>query len=765
MNIENLIEKFCRFIISHKKKTLAIGLVLIAIITSGARFLETPTGYRAFVENDQPNYADILDLEEKYGMIDTLSFVIKPNEGDIFQKDVLRLIKELTELSWQTPHSTRVHSLTNHQYTTVDGDDINISDFIDDIEYLDDSDLKELKKLALKEKTLVNFIVSKSTKVSFINIYLDVPDQEGFEKPINFAENQKKLFNEKYPEIYVTVAGSARYSHNFQTTARTDATTMYPGFLILIIVLAYVFLRSAIASLLCLTIIFLSILPSMGTVGWLGFEVQPPLIMAPIIILTIALAHCIHILSIALTNMSEGMDKEHAMIESLKINFTPVFLTSFTTAVGMAGVNFGKIPAFSEMANTVVIGSGYSFIFSVTLLPALFMIFPVKSHGSPKLVLGILNRLGKLIYKFKFYFITFTVLISILLANLIPNLYFDDDFDSYFDKVDDWVEVKNIVNDEFGSSFFIFANLSSEKIDGITSPEYLEKLEEFSRWLEAQDEVATVTNVADIVKTLNQNMNGGFEEYYNIPKDKSLNAQYFLLYEFSVPYGMDLKNQMTADKSESRILIRMNMTTSRESILFNEKVNLWLEENLGSFKSRGVVGIPIMMPYVYRENTDGLIRGLIFSFSLIVIVIGTSLKSLRYGLISIVPNIVPFVLAYGVLAMFTHIVTFSHTVSILISIGLVVDATIHFLTKFKKAVLLGLSKEDSIQYCFKYVGYPIVIASICLFCGFLFLLQSSFQTNVVLGGMCSLIIIIALFIDLLLLPAILLLFGKKNEIK
>ena len=762
MNIENLIERFCRFIIFHKKKTLVIGLILIAIITSGASFLETPTGYRAFVENDQPNYADILDLEEKYGMIDTLSFVIKPNEGNIFQKDVLKLIKELTEISWQTPHSTRVNSLTNHQYTTVDGDDINISDFVDSVESLDNSDLKELKELALKEKTLVNFILSKSAKVSFINIYLDVPDQEGFEKPINFAEKQKKLFSEKYPEIFVTVAGSARYSHNFQTTARTDATTMYPGFLILIIFLSYIFLRSALASILSLTIIFLSILPSIGTVGWLGFEVQPPLIMAPIIILTIALAHSIHILSIALTNMSEGMNKEQAMVESMKINFTPVFLTSFTTAVGMAGVNFGKIPAFSEMANTVVIGSGYSFIFSVTLLPALFMILPVKSHGSPRFVLGILNSLGKLIYKFKFYFITFIGLASILLANQITNLYFDDNFDSYFDRVDDWVEVKNIVNDEFGSSFFIFANMSSEKTDGITSPKYLEKLDEFAKWLEAQDEVTTVTTVADVIKTLNKNMNGGSEEYYSIPNDKSLNAQYLLLYEFSVPYGMDLKNQMTADKAESRLLIRMNMITSRESILFNEKVNLWNEENLGTFKSRGVVGIPIMMPYVYRENTNGLMRGLLFSFSLIVIVIGLSLRSFRFGLISIVPNIVPFILAYGILAMFTHIVSFSHTVSILISIGLVVDATIHFLTKFKKANTLNLSQEDAIQYCFKYVGYPIIIASICLFCGFLFLLQSSFMTNFILGGMCALIIIIALFIDLLLLPALLLLFGKKS---
>tara|TARA_Y100000741_G_scaffold144436_1_gene109033 strand:+ start:3777 stop:6068 length:2292 start_codon:yes stop_codon:yes gene_type:complete len=763
MNFELIIENYTKGIISNKFKTLFLTLVIILFATSGARFLETPSGYRAFVENDQPNYQDILNLEEKYGMIDTLSYVIKPNNGDIFQKDALKLISELTDISWQTPYSSRVSSLTNHQYTTVNGDDININDFIEDVDSLTSPQIIKLKEIALKEKTIVNFILSESSKVSFVNINLDVPIGVGFDEPINFAEEQKKIFNEKYPEIFVTVAGSARYSHNFQTTAQSDAKTMYPGFLILIIFLSYVLLRSVTASIISLLVIFLSILPSLGSAGWLGFEAQPPLLIAPIIILTIALAHAIHILSIALTNMNEGMNKEDAIIESIKINFTPVFLTSFTTAVGVAGVNFGKIPAFSEMANTVVMGSAYSFLISITILPIVFMMVPIKPHGKPTVVLNLLKKLGLFISKFKYYLVLFIALASLYFINLIPNLYFDDDFDSYFDRVESWVEVKNIVNDEFGSSFFIFANLSSEETDGITSPKYLETLDKFAEWLEEQDEVVTVTSVSDIIKTLNKNMNGGSDEYYIIPDDKPLNAQYLLMYEFSVPYGMDLKNQMTADKSESRLLIRLNMTTSRESIKFAERTQTWIDQNLKEFKSDGIVGIPVMMPYVYRQNTDGLMRGLLFSFSFIVILIGITLKSFRYGLISMIPNIVPFILSYGVLALFTNIVTFSHTVSILISLGLVVDATIHFLTKFKKANSEGLNPDEAIQYCFKYVGYPIIVASICLFSGFLFLLQSSFQTNFVLGGMCALIIVIALVIDLLLLPAILLIFGKMKQ--
>jgi predicted RND superfamily exporter protein len=132
-------------------------------------------------------------------------------------------------------------------------------------------------------------------------------------------KSKKKLFNEKNPDIFVTVAGSARFSQNFQETAQSDATNMYPAFLVLIIILSYILLRSVSASLLSLIVIFLSILPSMGSAGWLEYQVLPPLIIAPIIILTIALAHAIHILSIALSNMNEGMQKDKAIIESKKL--------------------------------------------------------------------------------------------------------------------------------------------------------------------------------------------------------------------------------------------------------------------------------------------------------------------------------------------------------------------------------------------------------------------------------------------------------------
>jgi len=761
MNLEDRIENFGKILINHRIKVIFSTLIIIFTITFGMKFLETPSGYRGFVEDDFKYYQDVLDLEEKYGNIDVLTYVVKPDTGSIFQREVLNLIHELTEISWQTPYSSRVSSITNHQYTTVEGDDISISDFVNDISKMSQDEIENLYSLAVTEDAVVNFAMSESGKVGLVNINLEMPDDVNFKEPIDFAWKQKEYFEKKYNNVYVGVAGSAQFSQNFQTTSESDATKMYPSFLLLIIILTYILLRSVVASIISLTVILLSILPSLGAAGWLGFEVQPPLITAPIIILTISLTHAIHMLSIALTNMTEGMTKNEAIIESLKINFSPIFLTSFTTAVGIAGINFGDIPAYSEMANTVVIGAAIGFILSVTLLPSMFSLLPIKARKRKSYVINMLQKLGETIYKFKERFIIIISIICITVFSLIPNLTFDDFFGTYFDRVPEWLEVKNVVDPEFGSSFYIFSDVQSNETDGITNPEYLKKLDEFERWLITQDEVSDVSTISDVVKTLHKNMNGGLDEYYKIPDDKALIAQYLLLYEFSVPYGMDLKNQMTADKSDSRMLIRSNNNTSMEAVAFKQRVDEWLNKNIAPYNTEGVAGIPIMMPHLFVENTRGLVIGLLISFSFIILVVGSALRSFRYGLISIVPNIIPFVLGFGILTLVTNMVTAAHQFAVLISIGLVVDATIHFLSKYKKALSINLSPQEAIQYCFRYVGYPIIVASVCLFSGFLFLTQSMFYYNFIIGGMCALIISIALLIDLLLLPPLLLIFGKK----
>ena len=111
-----------------------------------------------------------------------------------------------------------------------------------------------------------------------------------------------------------------------------------------------------------------------------------------------------------------------------------------------------------------------------------------------------LQKLGEIIYKFKKRLIIVISILCITVFSLIPNLTFDDFFGTYFDRVPAWLEVKNVVDPEFGSSFYIFSDVQSNEIDGITSPEYLKKLDEFESWLITQDEVSDVSTISDVVK-------------------------------------------------------------------------------------------------------------------------------------------------------------------------------------------------------------------------------------------------------------------------
>ena len=190
----------------------------------------------------------------------------------------------------------------------------------------------------------------------------------------------------------------------------------------------------------------------------------------------------------------------------------------------------------------------------------------------------------------------------------LGNIYFDETWDNYFDRVPKWLEVKNVVDKEFGSSFFLFADITTGEDDGIADPKYHKKLEEFTNYLENQYTFINVTTVSNIIKSLNKNMNGGESKFYDIPDNKALISQYLLLYEFSVPYGMDLKNQMTANKADSRLLVRINYATATEVVKINNEIINWINENMSPYKTNGLAGIPIMFSYLNTENAKSTFK-------------------------------------------------------------------------------------------------------------------------------------------------------------
>jgi len=149
---------------------------------------------------------------------------------------------------------------------------------------------------------------------------------------------------------------------------------------------------------------------------------------------------------------------------------------------------------------------------------------------------------------------------------------------------------------------------------------------------------------------------------------------------------------------------------------------------------------------------------------LISFILTFALSSLKMGLVSLLVNIAPAALAFGIWGLLVGQVGLSISVAVGMTLGIVVDNTVHFLSKYLNARReQGLSSESSIRYAFSHVGTALLVCNAVLISGFLVLAQSDFMLNRDMGYFTALTFALALLVDFLFLPPFLLFIEKKNK--
>ena len=343
----------------------------------------------------------------------------------------------------------------------------------------------------------------------------------------------------------------------------------------------------------------------------------------------------------------------------------------------------------------------------------------------------------------------------LLLASGISRINLDDDFVKYFD------ERFQIRID----SDFMQANLSGLNVleysvpagreGGIAEPEYLHNLDRFADWLREQPKVKHVYVLTDIMKRLNQNLHGDDSAYYKVPDNAELAAQYLLLYELSVPYGLDLNNTINVGKSATRVTATVVDITSKEMRELNARAEAWLAENTQGMAAPGT-GLSLMFAYISERNINSMLLGSTIALTLISLVLIIALRSFKIGLLSLVPNLFPAAVAFGIWGYLSGEVGLAIAVVIAMTLGIVVDDTVHFLSKYLRARREhGMEPVEATRYAFNTVGMALWVTSVCLVCGFLVLAFSGFKVNSEMGLLSAVTIAIALAADFFFLPPLL----------
>ncbi len=751
-------------------KWLAVMLSVLAVLTMsyGAQFLTFTNDYRAFFSKENPQLLAFENLQDTYSKNDNVMMVLVPKDGNVFTEKTLKAITWLTEQAWQTPFSTRVDSITNFQHTYAEGDDLIVEDLVFADDELNDQRLQEVRDIALHEPLLVNRLVSKSGHVTGVNITIELKGIDlTKENPqvVEFVRDLRTRFEQKFPDIDVKLTGIIVMNQAFPEASIYDMTHLVPFMFLVFAIILFFWVKGFSGTITTFFVIIFSIVGAMGMAGWLGIALTPPSFSAIMIIPTMSIAHSVHILMNFLIAMHQGESKQEAMVDSLRINMQPVFLTTVTTCIGFLSLNFSDAPPFRDLGNIVAMGVVIAWALSITFLPSLMMILPVKEHivetRSSKLMINmaefvIARRKGLLILM---------GLLTVGLISFVPRNDLNDEFTKYFSTQIEFRRDADFASENLSGLYLIDYALESGENGGVSDPEFLANLEKFANWFRAQPEVIHVNVLTDIFKRLNRNMHGDDESWYKIPDQRDLVAQYLLLYEMSLPYGLDLNNQINVDKSATRMTVMLYNTSTTALLSLEERAQQWLKDNVPESMRSAGASPAVMFSHIGYRNIRAMLMGTTVALVLISLILIVALRSFRLGLISLVPNLIPAAMAFGVWGLAVGQVGLALSVVTGMTLGIVVDDTVHFLSKYLRARReKGLSPQDATRYAFRTVGLALVATSVILAFGFLVLTKSAFTLNADMGLMTAATIVFALLADFLLLPPLLMALDKK-EIK
>jgi predicted RND superfamily exporter protein len=760
-----MLNRYFELILRNPFITLFAVLLALVATGSGVKELTFTSDFRAYFSEKNPELHAFEAMEKRFSRQDNLYFLVSSVDQSLFSEKGLSLIELLTEEAWTLPHVQRVDSLQNFQNTDVDGDELIIDNFyrMDELP----ENLSELQQKAINHPDLVLKTISENGEVTGINLTLFLPDGESSQASLEAVDGARQLLQairSDYPEFLIELGGSATSNVTMGEAIGQDISSLLIISFAVMLVIMLVMLRTISGVVLVTALIGMSVLITMGLFGWAGYTLTPPTGFVPTAIMTIAVADTIHILVSYYFHLREGEEKREALLNSLRINFAPVFITSITTMVGVLALNTSDSPPYRDMGNMIAVGVMVAWALTITFLPAALTILPApdrfKSKGQHRWMDTFADRV------IRHHKVLFIVMLAVVAgcATMANRNIITERWHEFFDESFEVRRTVDNIDKSLKGLHALYFVADSQKNDGINQVDFLHQLDEFDQWLEQQPGVVHVSSLTDTIKRLNKNLHQNNDEWFRIPESSEAAAQYLLLYELSLPMGLGLETTMTSDRSATRLSATLERTDSASIREIERAAVKWAQENAPLLNITETTGLDVVFANLTHRNVSSMLEGTALALVIISLLMIGALRSLRLGLISMVPNVFPALMAYGLWGIIVGHVDTATSVVACLSLGIVVDDTVHFLSKYNYArTALKRNVEDAIRYAFHTVGIALLITSAILVGGFTVMEFSHFNPSRSMGLLLALTIAVALVIDFLLLPPLLLLADRRKN--
>lgn len=756
-------------VVVERKLVIIFVILLISVfMVLQAPRIRADFSNEAYFKDNDPEILKYNEMKETFGNDEFVYILFRVEE--FFRPEVIEKIRKFQEEIISIKHKGQyvideVESLVNA--THIEGRDgqLIVSELIG--KQPTAGELKEARQKALGDEMFLNHFISKDDKyVGILVTIADVEDDGEFRKVI--TRELRRIFKKpEYNEFDFHAVGIPIYDHDSdEITGRESVIYLGVSFIIIAIILYWLF-RSFRVMLGPLLDVLLSTFFTYSLMGTFGMPVTLLTIPIPLIIMTIGVADSIHIISKYYAKYPRYNDKKATLQQVFKETGFPCLFTTITTMLAFLVLTISEIKPIQHLGIVCSIGVFFSYLLSVTLVPIMLpRIHEQKIAARSRLLDRMLLKVGEINSRRKVPILIVSLLVLIFSVFGLTRLEIDTNFTTDFRESSVLVRDYNFIDRYMGGSLSLEMMLS--RIDGqdVRDPQFLEEVEKIIRYVESrQDIVVKAFSINHLLKRIHKELNDGDPRYYRIPGSADAVKQELFLYGMSEPDT--LSRVLDFENKKINITVRTRNQSSGKYTEFVKDVEQFIRSNTTKVKfvmTGGLSQIMRMAEYVSK----GQVTSYSVAFILICAAMMLIFVSLKIGLISMIPNVLPVAVALGFMGIFDMALDFFTLLVACIMIGIIVDDSIHIISEYRRKYTesrdYGTAGKESIRD----VGRAVFSTSLALGLAFFATVFSESRGVAQFGLLCAITIFSALLFDLFLTPTLIELFkpfggAKKTE--
>ena len=735
--------------LARPRLAIFLSLLLTAVMAAGLVRLDFSHDYRVFFDPSGEERQALERLERRFGLGESVVMVLRPTDSDVFTPAFLAALEKLRDRFRADPAVRRAHTILDLPVKRIREGFPEVEPVVPSKRKIDSVAVAEVRRRALGDKTVVARLVRRDGRAAAV--VMDVSRTADLRRAAARLRAIERDFRKLHPTVQTGLTGIAPLNDGFIESTVRDLQLFLPLTLLALIVTMLLLLRRLLGVVASLSVVSLAAAAAMGMAGWLDMPLTPAGAGAPIVIMTIAIASSIHVLITFRRRFDGDTPKLTAIRKSYRVNLLPIFLTSLTTLFGLLALNFSDAPPFRDLGNIAAIGIALAFVHSVVFLPALIAIWPAKP-GAPVVARSSrgLGWIGANAGRRPWLVLLVFAVVGGGLGAMIPRLAINDVYFEYLDKSLPVRQGTDFSLTELPSVCTLHWRLDANQV---LAPAFLRRVDGFAGWLRDRPNVRYVLNPVDFVRR---------EAGGRLPRDagKALTNLRGARAEMKDPALID--RVITQDGRSLHVMVSLGRSSSADVQAIAAAALAYLNRHMPAVADKAATGPCLMFATIAETNIRSMLWGTLVAFVLVALTLVLALGKLWLGLLSLVPNLLPPLIAFGLWSLLVGEVGLAASITAATALGIIVDATIHLSTRYRRAREAGADVDDAIQAMLAGVGVAVWVAAAIVIGGFAVLALSTFQVNRDVGLLTVLTLAAALVIDLVLLPALLKLCDRQR---